>query len=147
MADIKWKLSGRASNPLTILDTGLNSLANSAAALSAAIANGTDLDLYVDLELAVTFGSAPTENAPIEVYIVRALDGTNYNTQSAEGRPRGGFVGSFIVDNVTSAQNLVLPQVLIPPQDFKIYLLNKSGQAFPSSGSTLKGLFYKMQSS
>jgi hypothetical protein len=145
MADIKWKPSARSGNPTTIMSTDLNSLANAAGVESAEVDNDADLDIFVDLQLEVTFGSAPTENAPVEVYLEGKVDGTNYPTSSAEGRPRNGFVGSFICDNVTTLQRLHLPKVQLPPFDFKIFLLNKSGQAFPSSGTTLKGFFYKMQ--
>ncbi len=146
MADAvtRFKASARGTNPATVIDTGLNSLANNAAALSAAQSNdaATEGDLYADLELAVTFGTSPTENALVEVYIVRTVDGTNYETDSSEGRPKNGYVGGFVVDNVTSAQRLILPMILLPPLDFKILLINKSGQAFPASGSTLKAYYY-----
>lgn len=146
MADAvtRFKASARATNPADVITTGLNSLANNAAALSAAQSNDAadEGDLYADLELAVTFGTAPTENALVEVYIVRTVDGTNHETDSAEGRPKNGYVGGFVVDNVTTAQRLILPFVLLPPRDFKILLINKSGQAFPASGSTLKAYYY-----
>src|SRR5690349_11261384 len=137
MADAvtRWKPSARASQPLTVMSTDLNSLANNGAVLSAAISNDAadELDLYCAFELNVTFGSAPTENSLVELYIVWQIDGTNYETNSSEGRPKNGYVGGFVVDNVTSAQRLNVPHVLVPPLDFKIMVINKSGQAFPAS--------------
>ncbi len=147
MGAVQLKASARASNPVTCLSTELNSLANNSGALSAAISNDAsdELDLYMDLELAVTFGTAPTADSLCEIYIVRTVDGTNYEDNSTEGRPRDGYVGGFVLDNVTSAQRLVLRQVPCPPRDFKVYLLNKSGQAFPASGSTVGAFFYTNQ--
>lgn len=146
MADAvsRWRVGTRSGNPLTLFSTDLNSLANNGAVLSAAVSNDAadELDLYVDLELAITFGTSPTENSLIEVYVVRQIDGTNYETNSSEGRPKNGFVGGFVLDNVTTAQRLILPGVLLPPNDFKLLVINKSGQAFPASGTVIKGLFY-----
>ncbi len=142
---VKWKASGRTTNPVTILDTGLNSLANNAGALSNAISNASDLDLYMDMELVVTYGTAPTEDSLNEIYLLRSADGTNYEDYGTEGRPRDGFVGGFIVDNVTTEQRIILRQVQAPPRDFKVYILNKTGQSFAASGNTLKAWFYTEQ--
>jgi hypothetical protein len=146
MADAitRWQPSARASQPLTVMSTDLNSLANSAAVLSAVLSNdqATELDLYCTFELNVTFAVAPTENSQVELYIVWAIDGTNYETNSSEGRPKNGYVGGFIVDNVTTAQRITVPNVLVPPMDFKIMVINKTGQAFPASGSTVKAFFF-----
>lgn len=146
MADAvtRWKPSARASQPLTVMSTDLNSLANNGAVLATAISNDAadELDLYCDFELNVTFGTNPTENSLVELYLVRAIDGTNYETNSSEGRPKNGYVGGFVVDNVTTAQRLTVPGVLVPPMDFKILVINKTGQAFPASGSTVKAFFY-----
>lgn len=146
-ATIRWKASARATNPATVLSTGLDALANNAGALSAAESNdaAAELDLYADAELVVTFGTAPTENSLVELYIVRTVDGTNYEDNGTEGRPADGYVGGFILDNVTTAQRIMLRGIRLPPRDFKIYALNKSGQAFPASGSTIKLYYYTEQ--
>ncbi len=146
-SDLKWRNS-RASQPLDILTTALNSLANNAAVLSAAISNGTDLDLYLDLFLDVTWGTNPTDFAPVEVWLARSRDGgTTYEDASATGPiyPRNGFAGAFLPRAVTTQQITSVPMILLPPGDFKALLVNKSGQAFPASGSTLRGWFYKEQ--
>lgn len=147
MTALKW-LTDRASQPITILSTGLNALANNAAVLSAAISNGTDLDLYVDLGLDVTWGSAPTADAPVEIWLARSLDaGSTYEDASATGPilPKNGYVGSFFPRAVTTQQIMCIPLIIVPPGDFKALLYNKSGQAFPATGTTLKGRFYKEQ--
>jgi hypothetical protein len=149
MADQKWKLSARSGNPITILSTGLDALGNSSAALSAAINNDTDLDLFVDLELIVTFASPPAANFLVRAYLARTTDGSNYEDATAGASPltpRNGLVGSFIVRNVTTIQRMVIPLIELPPRAFKVQLVNETGVAFPASGSVLRGLFYKYQS-
>ncbi len=147
MAEIKWIVSTRSGNPVTVLDTGLNALASSAAAISSAIDNDADLDTYADFQLSVTFGSAPTDASICSLYLVRTVDGTNFEDASTTGPvvPRGGFVGAFSVRAVTSAQVMILKEVLLPPRDFKVMLVNSTNQAFPASGSTVKMLTYKQQ--
>jgi hypothetical protein len=148
MADIKWKASGRATNPLTLMSTELNSLASGSGAIGAAIVNETDhLDLYVDLELVVAFVASPTADSVVEAYFARQIDGTNYEDAATGGTPIGpknGFVGSFVMRAVTP-QRVIIPSVLVPPRDFKVFVINRAGQAFAASGNTVKGYFYKEQ--
>jgi len=63
--------------------------------------------------------------------------------------PAPCYVGSFPLRAVTTAQKvplgLGLALVNLPPTKFKAFLLNKSGQAFPASGSTLKLVPYRHQ--
>lgn len=149
MADaaVRFKPSARAGNPLSLMTTELNALGSAAGVISAVLSNDAadELDLYVDLELTVTYAVAPTENSLVEVYIVRSVDGTNYEDASAEGRPKHGYVGGFVLDNVTSAQRIILPEVRLPPDDFKLYVVNKAGTAMPATGTVIKGLFYTEQ--
>lgn len=146
MASILWEASSRGTNPVTIMDTDLNSLASAQSNLSAAISNATEMDLYVDLELFVEFAVAPVDGALVNVYIVRQIDGTNYEdaTDGASPvRPRNGHVGSFSVRANADDQRMILPMVVLPPGDFKILLVNDTTQAFEASGNTLKGYFYR----
>jgi len=143
MSSVKWQ----QNRDLSILTTELNSLASTAAVLSAAIDNDSDLDTHADFELVVTFGSSPTNFSLVELYLVRTVDGTNYDDASATGPilPRNGFIGGFSVRNVTTAQRIVIPGVELPPRDFKLLIVNATNQAFPSSGNTLKAHTYRKQ--
>lgn len=137
----------RLSQPIAIMSTALNSLANDAAVLSAAIANGTERDLYADWLLDVTFGSAPTANGRVELWLVRTLDASTYEDGAAGPiLPQNGFIGSFVLRAVTTQQRIIVPHpphILLPPLDFKVLAVNRSGQAFPASGSTITALFYR----
>jgi hypothetical protein len=139
---IKWILSTRTPNPVTVLDTGLNALAQAAGVTSGDIANSSDLDMFADLELVCTHGTAPVVDRTWDVYMVRRVDGTNYENGSATRPPANGYLGSFKLDAVTSAQRMVVPGVVLPPGTFRILLVNSSGQAAAATGNTLKLLVY-----
>jgi len=75
MATIKYE-RGSVTNVLT---TELNSLANNGKVLSAEIDNSTALDFFDDLVLSTAaFGAAPSAGAICELYILEALDDTNF---------------------------------------------------------------------
>lgn len=149
MASIKLEAAAIAS----LATTELNSLANNAGALGAEYDNSTGLYLYGLFELNVTFGSAPTAGNTVDLYLIPAPDATNYDdavTGASGSAPITTYVGGFPLRAVTTAQKvplgLGLTLVNLPPTKFKAFLLNKSGQAFPASGSTLKMVPYRYQS-
>ena len=140
-----------AGSITTIASTELNSLANGSAALGAEYDNATNLYMWATFELNVTHASNPTADAPYDLYLIPAPDGTNYddNTTGASYLvPVDCYVGSFTARATTSAQKRPLGigrQIAIPPLKFKPFLVNRSGQAFPASGSTLKMVPYRLQ--
>jgi hypothetical protein len=140
MAVIKWIL-GTLS---TVFTTGLNSLANGAGVVSAALSQAA-LDTYADFELVCTHAVAPVVDTTWALYAVRQLDGTNYEDATAARPPANGFLGTFVLDAVTTQQRKVLPGVLLPPYDYKLLLINNSGQAAAATGNTLKMETYNMQ--
>ena len=149
MASIKLEAAAISS----IATTELNALANNAGALGAEYDNSSGLYLYGLFELNVTFGTNPTAGNTVDLYLIPAPDGTNYDdaTTGASGAaPITTYVGGFPLRAVTSAQKvplgLGLTLINLPPTKFKAFLLNKSGQAFPASGSTLKMIPYRYQS-
>lgn len=146
MATSKWIASTRGTAGLlaSILGTELNALANDAGVVTAAIENSTTLDQYADFELVVTLATAPVADRTVDLYAVRTVDGTNYEDATA-ARPSPEYVGSFVLDNVGTQQRKIVRGVTLPPEDFKLLVVNKSGYAFTASGHTLKGFFYNQQ--
>jgi hypothetical protein len=117
--------------------TSLNSLANNAnSAASSAIDNGTLLDLYDDLTLTVaTQGSARSAGAVVTVYLIPALDGTNYDAVS---EATAEVAAVFSLDAATTARQSTRRDIPIPPGLFEYFVRNSTGQAFASSGNILE---------
>ena len=136
MATEKW--DGFTSRG-AVLTTELNALANAGrSAAGTEINNATNKDMYGQLELQVTFGTAPTAGGYVEIYMVNALDGTNYEDGSNTVDPgTHKLVDRIPVRAVTTAQRLNGRMLTLEPAKTKFLLLNGSGQAFPASGSTL----------
>ena len=138
MANIgKWN----APSLTTILTTELNSLGSgSQSAASAAVANQTNLDIYVDIEV-VLGALSPTTGAYVALYILEAVDGTNYPAQSAADlrlTTSQLLVSIPIGTTASTAQRVVARNVMIPPGSFKIILDNQTGVALAASGNTVK---------
>lgn len=150
MASFKFE----AAAITTVASTELNNLANDAGALGAEYDNTSGLYMMAMFELNVTFGSAPTANNTVDLYIIVAADGTNYSdaVAGASGAaPASCYAGGLPLRAVTSAQKVPLGvgisgPIPLPPTKFKVFALNKSGVAFPASGSTIKMVPYRHQS-
>ena len=127
---------------LTSLETtSLNSLAANASLLGSAASisgDATDADLLADFEFACTFAVAPTVDSMVFLFLVRSVDGTNYEDASASIRAAGeSGVGGFQVQSITTAQRMVIRDVSLPPGLWKPMIVN-TNQALTASGHTLK---------
>lgn len=130
----------------SLMTTELNSLANNAlAAAGSSYSNvqgggGGDGYTLCDLELVVTFGVAPTANTGVSVWFLARPDGTNFEDGSSSVTPARLPDAVFPLRAVTTAQRVVR-RVALPWGVFTALLKNDgSGQAFASSGNTLKVL-------
>lgn len=146
MSTIQLAAYRGVSNAMT---TELNALGSSTGkAISSAIDNSSTLDLFDDLQLNVTFASAPTAGTVVELYLLPSIDGgTDYPDGSTSVLPQSSlFVAGFAVRAVTTAQKMVVRGVALPPGLFKYLIQNTTNQAFPASGSTLERNPYQLQS-
>ena len=139
MATTRKQLLGSQS---TLLSTGLNSLANNSLAISSALDNtqGQAGDGYIlcDLELVVTYGTAPSANTGVSVWFLQSQDGTNYEDGDASTTPGKAPDIVFPLRAVTTAQRIIR-RVLLPEGLSKALLKNDgTGQALAASGNTLK---------
>ena len=132
---------------ITVLAAELNALAhNTMAGPSVAIANQTNLDMYVDVELTLA-ALSPATGGYVAIYLAEAIDGANYPAPSvADQRQQTDALLCTVVLSTTAgtAQRLVKRQVVIPPGTFKLYLDNQAGAAFGAAGNTLKLLPYNV---
>jgi hypothetical protein len=121
----------------TALSTELNSLTNNSLAVKSGALTLTETGyLLAEVELSVTFGSAPTANTGISVWFLREVDGTNYEPSSATPARAPDVVLPLLA--VTTAQRVIVPCV-IPPGGFIPLARNDgTGVSFPASGSTIK---------
>lgn len=128
----------------TTLSTELNSLATATdSAASAAIDNGTNLDLYHDLTLTVAAqGVARTAGATVNVYLVPALDGTNYDDAISATAEQ---VASFPLDAATTARQVTRRDIPVPPGLFKYVARNQTGQAFAATGNLVEWRAHSVQ--
>lgn len=82
-------------------------------------------------ELKCKFTSSPRVLATVELYFIKSVDGTNYETGDDSTDPTWvSYAGTFVVQSNTNSQRIVLRNVVVPNCIFKPYIYNLSGQAF-----------------
>lgn len=129
----------RSGGLQSVVGTDFNGLANGSGQLSATEVNvpGEANGPYwnVTLVFSGTWTVAPTAGGGIDVYACVAPDGTNYERTANGSTPVTPqfYLGFLPIDAVTSAQTKTLTGAPLPPHKYKIYVLNRTGQAFPSS--------------
>lgn len=132
----------------TVLSTELNSLANNALTLGAAITPTSAGYLLAAVELVATFGSAPTANTGVSLWFLTDPDGTNYEDGGSGVTPARTPDVVLPVRAVTTAQRVVRRDILLPPGTFKALILNDgTGAAMAASGNTVKIRPYTLSSS
>ena len=92
---------------------------------------------FASFRLDATWASAPTVNTPVNLYArLIEVDGTNDEPQT-DATYQNHYLGSFIVDAVTSAQKLVLADAPLPngntSQKIEFYIENKTGQTISAN--------------
>lgn len=123
-----------------VLTTQLDALSDTSwSAAGAEYDNTADLWQYGWVRLSVDFVSAPSTPAQVEIYMHKALDGTNYPTLDSDNDPRGGQLVAYIdIIDTTAAQVRDSEMFRMPPCKVKFSARNLTGQAFPANGSTVK---------
>lgn len=132
------------------LTTELNSLAssnsNTLSSAGSAIDNSTDKRILADIEFLAGGTYTPTAGGFIELWLLRTLDGTNYEDGSSTVAParRPDLIipvraGTTITPRAGGAGRLI-----IPPGLFKPIARNQSGATLPSSGSKITGRYHSL---
>lgn len=99
--------------------------------------NHTNKDRWMDLQLQVQFGTAPTAGTVFHVYLNPRVIGQQ--TISTDGR----VIGQFVVTNSTSAQICnTIQGIPIPPLECDITIENKTGQNATVESIQLTGRTY-----
>lgn len=135
---------------VSYLSTDLNSLADDDTFVGAKIDNVADgeNELFIALELYLAAqGSARSSGATVNVYLLPSLDDTTFNYGDDAGLTDAGCLKAiFALDAAVTARRVIRTDIPIPPFDFKLQVENATGQAFASSGNTLKYRIYSMES-
>lgn len=132
---------------VSAITTGLNALAAAARAISSAIDNSSNLDLFADVELNCTFASSPTAGKLMTLYVVTSIDaGATYEDGDATVTPSPRMVvGTAVVRSVGTAQVLHFRDIELPPGFFKFMVSNDADQALSATGHTLKYNTHNLQ--
>jgi hypothetical protein len=129
----------------TILDNtqlvslGANAYSAAGPVYDNAVGQAGDGALRCRLELSVIFAAAPTANTAVVVWLVRSLDGTNYEPTPTTAVGPGSALAIAFPVNSGQASTRGVTDIDCPPGRFKAVLKNdNTGQAFTSGTQTLK---------
>lgn len=133
--------SGYLTSASDILTTELNSLAsstsNTLSSAGSAIDNSTNKYIWYDVEFLAGGTYTPTAGGFLELWLLRTLDGTNYEDGSSTIAParRPDVIipvraGTTITPRAGGQGRLILPPGLSKP-----IVRNQSGATLPSSGN------------
>lgn len=120
--------------------TGISgaTLAAGANFLGDAIDNGTNKDRFCAIEVTFTGASTPTVDTLLEIYILYAADGTNYEDGDATPTdPKKPPVGCVAARAVAGAQKQTLPAIPLSPFKFKILVKSELDVAITSALTVL----------
>lgn len=142
MATEKW-ITGSTSGWTSAFGSVTDALASgSAVASSIAITNGTALDVFADLSVALT--SAVFASPLFMGFYLYPLnqDGTTYGdnnfTSASTLTPPGNyFAGSIGISTTAGSQTGSLSRVVLPPGTFKFVIQNNGGVTL-GSGNTIQ---------
>ena len=149
MSEAKWTAYGAADTLITGAD--MNSLANGswATGVDTLVNNGTDLKLYMDIDLALASAVTAGAGSPrVDVYLIPVPNGTNPPNPpgtTAQAAPIPSYVGGILAVASASFTRGSLRGIVIPPGSFGIIVQNNLGVSFPASGNTLLGYRYSEQ--
>ena len=124
-----------------IFTTALNSLADGANKITAiALSNdaAAERDLFAKFRLHIAAqAAARSTGARVDLYLLPEENTTfAYGGDALDPSP-AHFAGSFHFDAATTARDDVIENIILPPGDFHVLLINETGQAFAATGNTL----------
>jgi hypothetical protein len=138
----------RPTGVALIATTGtLKNLANDGVAVSDHYENGTHLNTHADLLLYLhDFAAAPSAGGYFALHIVYELgtvygDGEDGDLAGTPNLTALTFIDVFPLKAADEDQTLQLMGIPLWPHDFKVVLVNKSGQAIPNTDGSYLTIF------
>lgn len=127
------------ANPVNLLTTELNSLANLAGTVESAQVDPDGWE-FGWFELLAGFAVAPAADSPIDLILlpVFAANKPYYASGAAAERDGNAVAGTFKAAVETTARRYTLQRVVLPPFPFTVAIVNRSAQALAASGNILK---------
>lgn len=142
MATVTLLLGTTANLITTGASPGSGTVAAAArSALSAEYDNSSTLYPFADFEFSGSFSVAPTDDYQITLFLIPAVDGTNYADGSDLVKPSELLAVAWAsVRAVNTAQVLVFKpafgeRIELPPSKFKILIRNDADQTIAASWS------------
>lgn len=114
----------------TNISTGItgNTVNTGAGALSSEYNNESNRRRFLAIELTMDHGSAPTVNREWLVYVLYALDGTNYEDGGTSTQPKKNPAAAFPVRADTNTLITSAVDIPIAPFKFKLLVWNDTDQ-------------------
>lgn len=110
----------------------LKNLANGTRKLGNAVVDNRER--YADFELQCRGASAFSAGGYVALYLIPAIDGTNYTDgDDSTDPPATTWVGNFPLRAVTTQQRVALPRVELPNGDWKPLVINRGGVALTNT--------------
>lgn len=133
---LKWSSPASATTVINGDTTAptLKNLANAGQKIGSEVDNETGKNRFAAFDLYCRFQSAPSAGGYCALYLVPAVDGSNYGDGNDSVAPPSTYmVGMFPVRAVTTQQRVEMVSVPLPPFKFKPLLINQSGQAMTNT--------------
>jgi len=135
MATINWSaFTDRGNLASTVLDTLANATLSAA---STALDNGTNKDTHAVIE--INLGSlTPVTPGYLELYMIKAPDGTNYEEAPViGGTDRNTLIATIPVPAGAGTKRVMTGLISLPPCPVKFYVGNQLNVTTTASGNTL----------
>jgi len=135
MASFPWEAFTDRGN---VAGTTLNSLADATlSGVMTEIDNAANLDTHAVVE--VNLGSLnPTGVPRLELYMVKAPDGTNYEQAPIiGGANRNTLIATIPVPTGSATKRVMSSLIVLPPFKVKLYIGNQLNVGMASSGNTV----------
>ena len=130
----------------TYLTTELNTLANNALVLGAAInfaSAGNDRKQFLDIEIYLASINLSTQTNPVlYIWLLGRTDGTNFEDGGTSVIPARMPDKTVSLREFNGVQRLQKKRLLTTPDQGKILIQNKTGVAFAGTSNTLKYNLY-----
>ncbi len=145
MATWTERLSGYLASPISIAwssGQALNSATdNEYTDLSDEVDNSTNKYPRCDIEIVLASAAFTGTDSGIEIYLMPAIDGTNYPTWTGNGTSdeqenNGFYVGFVSTTGTTTSQRMVFRDIDLPNGKYKWGFRNRGNVSLVSSGNS-----------